>query len=87
MVMSENQKAMTSIVTVLSSLQEEVRALSISAHKTQQQRIEIQVGGSKKDNNKDKDRDRDGGFDRIRRENGGSERSRNSADIQEISKV
>jgi len=35
--MSENQNALTTIVTVLSSIQEEVRRLSISVHQQQQQ--------------------------------------------------
>lgn len=81
MVMSENQKALTSIVTVLSSLQEEVRALSISVHKQQQQRLEIQVT-SKKDNNKDGG---SGGGERGRRENG--DRQGRLSDCQETSKV
>ena len=42
-VMSENQKALSTVVTVLSSIQEEVRVLSISVHKQQQQRLEIQA--------------------------------------------
>ena len=76
LVMSENQKALTSIVTVLSALQEEVRALSISVHKQQQQRLEIQVT-SKKDN-------KDG--ERPRKENGG-ERTGRLSECQETSKV
>jgi len=39
--MSENQNALTTIVTVLSSIQEEVRRLSISVHQQQQQRASI----------------------------------------------
>lgn len=42
-VMSENQKALSTVVTVLSAIQEEVRMLSISMHKQQQQRLEITV--------------------------------------------
>ena len=42
-VMSENQKALGTVVTVLSSIQEEVRALSITVHKQQQNTFTLQA--------------------------------------------
>ncbi len=41
-VMSENQKALATVVTVLSSIQEEVRALSITVHKQHANTFQIQ---------------------------------------------
>ena len=50
-VMSENQKALGTVVTVLSSIQEEVRALSITVHKQQQNTFTLQAP---KKNHKDR---------------------------------
>ena len=45
-VMSENQKALTSVVTVLSSIQEEVRGLSIAVHRQQATTFHITAPGA-----------------------------------------
>ena len=49
--MSENQKALSTVVTVLSSIQEEVRTLSITVHKQQQNTLTIQAPNSRKRSN------------------------------------
>lgn len=48
-VMSENQKALSSVVNVLGSIQEEVRALSITVYKQQQNTLTLGPPGKKKD--------------------------------------
>ena len=42
-VMSENQKALSTVVTVLSAIQEEVRSLSIAVHHQQKSTLQIQA--------------------------------------------
>ena len=48
-IMSENQKALGTIVTVLSSIQEEVRVLSITVHKQQQNTFTLQAPSRKRE--------------------------------------
>ena len=55
-VMSENQKALGTVVTVLSSIQEEVRTLSISMHKQQQNTFTLQPPPSSRSKRENKDR-------------------------------
>lgn len=58
MVMSENQKALSTVVTVLSSIQEEVRSLSIMIHKQQQNTLTIQPHSLRKKSNTNDHKDR-----------------------------
>ena len=51
-VMSENQKALSTIVTVLASIQEEVRSLSISIHHKSNTTFQIQAPPRKKSGEK-----------------------------------
>ena len=46
-VMSENQKALTTVVTVLASIQEEVRSLSVTVHRQQSTTLHIQPNRKK----------------------------------------
>jgi hypothetical protein len=68
-VMSENQKALHTIVTVLSSIQEEVRVLSITMHKQQQNTLQIQAPRKKSNdsrvNNANDERDRSSPLARL----------------------
>lgn len=49
-VMSENQKALATVVTVLSSIQEEVRSLSVAVHRQQATTFHIQPHSRRKSN-------------------------------------
>lgn len=51
-VMSENQKALSSVVTVLASIQEEVRNVSICVHNNSKQPTTIQLAPRKKSGEK-----------------------------------
>ena len=68
-VMSENQKALHTIVTVLSSIQEEVRVLSIAMHKQQQNTLQIQAPRKKSNDsrtaNSNEERDRSSPLSRM----------------------
>ena len=58
-VMSENQKALSTVVTVLSSIQEEVRALSINVHKQQANTLSIQPPPKRKSSEKSIEREQE----------------------------
>ena len=64
LVMSENQKALCTVVTVLSAIQEEVRSLSITVHHQQKSTLQIQAPRKKSSERSsgsgDGHRDRDG---------------------------
>ena len=81
LLMTENQKALGTVVTVLGGIQEEVRNLSIMVHKQQQTTLTLAPPRKKSC-----DKDRGGGLDRenSHRSRGSDSRSNTEMDISRV---